>query len=124
MSELTDDDVLGAALDLVARWDDDQKWEFLEHRIKCMNIMRQLLEERKSLNLLLNAKPPLMTTPIGLLPVDSEGMRKLADYAASFITKNSVVVKNEDTDSKYIPPNGSRRLYEKEKGGGAWGFQE
>ena len=124
MSELTDDEVLRAALDLVSRWDDDQKWEFLDHRVKCMNIMRQLLEERKGLKQLVNAEPPMMTTPIGLLPVNSEGMRKLADYTASLTKKNNTVVKNEDTDSKYIPPNGSRRLYEKEKGGGAWSFQE
>jgi hypothetical protein len=124
MSELTDDEVLDAALDLVARWNDDQKWEFLEHRIKCMNIMRQLLEERKSIKQLVNAEPAMMTTPIGLLPVDSEGMRKLADYVASLTNKNSVVVKNENTDSKYIPPDGSRRLYEKEKGSGPWSFQE
>ncbi len=122
MSELTDDEVLGAALDLVARWDNDQKWELLEHRIKCMNIMRQLLEERKSLNLLLNAKPPLMTTPIGLLPVDSEGMRKLADYAA--LLEASLASNNDVIRSTYIPPAGSRRLYEKEKGGGTWSFQE
>ena len=124
MSELTDDEVLRAALDLVSRWDDDQKWEFLDHRVKCMNIMRQLLEERKGLKQLVNTEPPMMTTPIGLLPVNSDGMQKLADYAASLTNKNNTVVKNEDIGSKYIPPAGSRRLYEKEKGGGAWSFQE
>ncbi len=125
MSDYSDNEVLDAACDLVARWDDDKKYEFLEHRIRCMNIMRSLLQEREGLRLMLGAKPAMMSTPIGLLPVDSEGMRKLVDYAAS-LTLN-VAPKQ---DSKNIATNEYGLTYNPikpcntEMGKGPWSFQE
>lgn len=64
MSDYTDKEVLDAAIDLVARWDDDKKYEFLEHRIRCMMIMRSLLQEREGLRLMLKPKLTMMETPM------------------------------------------------------------
>jgi len=123
MSDYTDNEVLDAACDLVARWDDDNKYEFLEHRIRCMNIMRSLLQEREGLRLMIGAKPAMMSTPIGLLPVDSEGMRKLVDYAAS-LTLNAAPMQ----DSKNIATNEltykPARPRNPEMDKGPWSFQE
>lgn len=40
--------------------------------------------ERDGYKALVEASPPLMTTPAGMLPVDSCGMRKLADACAGW----------------------------------------
>lgn len=123
MSDYTDKEVLDAALDLVSRWEDDKKYEFLEHRIRCMNIMRSLLQEREGLRLMLGVKPAMMETPIGLLPVDSEGMRKLVDYTAA-ISLNAApkqdsnnIATNELTYKPVRPGN-------PEMDKGPWSFQE
>ena len=94
-----DESIKEAALDLMSRWDD--KWELLDHRILCSRIILNLLEERKGLRMLNEADAPLMTTPIGLLKVDSEGMRILADYCATLKQQINTLV-SQDIPGKKV----------------------
>jgi len=126
---MDDDSIQGAAIDLMSAWNDE--WDLLEHRLMCARMMMNMIQDRNGLRDLMSADPPMMTTPIGLLTVDSEGMRKLVDYANSLNVKENKTVKAVpvpdsmlETHTSYIPPNGLKKLYDQERYKGAWGFQD
>lgn len=56
----------------------------------------KILSESKAKELCVNHEPAQMTTPLGMLPINSQGMRRLADAYAQINRRTSALQKEND----------------------------